>query len=118
MDAASLEMLKGMKVDKAQISMAIDQLQQMGRITPEQAAKAKKDLEGLSQKDVDKYNKMAQEKIANGDADRIINHDYTKSSPKLNPTSDVVKKEPASTAPAQPVPVTPPPTIDFSKLGQ
>lgn len=122
MDPQALEMLKSMKVDKAQISVAIDQLQSMGRITPEQAAKAKKELNGMNDADVDKYNKMAHDKIKNGDVERLMAHDFKKGTPTLEPSSVVEvpksKRSPASAPEATQAPQVDNTKVDFSKLGQ
>ena len=120
MDEAAIEMLKSMKIDKAQVSEMVDHLQKMGKITPEQAAKAKRELSGLSEKDLDKYKSAAVKKIKSGDAQRIINHDYTKSEPKLEPPSVLeVDNTQKSRMPASvPKEKASSPKIDFSKLGQ
>lgn len=120
MDEGMVEMLKSMNIDKAQVSQMVDQLQQMGRITPDQAAKAKKELSGLTDGDLENYRKAAVQKIKSGDAERLINHDYTKSEPKLETPSVLEVKKDASRIPAsEPADeVKPAPKIDFSKLGQ
>lgn len=116
MDAGMMGMLKGMKIDKAEVAKMLDSMVKMGRITPEQAAKARKELNGLNDKDFEKYSEMAKKKIQSGAANQMINKDLKN------------KKEPASVAPAntnveakkeksleESIDNT---TIDFSKLGQ
>jgi DNA-binding MarR family transcriptional regulator len=123
-DDAMVEMLKTMKIDKSQVSQMVDQLQQMGRITPEQAAKAKKELSVLTEKDLDVYKNAAVKKIKSGDAQRLIDHDYTKGQPKLETPSVVEIQTPVKTREPASTLVSPQPEskdkskIDFSKLGQ
>jgi hypothetical protein len=124
MDAGMLEMLKTMKIDKEQVATMVDELQKMGRITPEQAIKAKKELNGLTDNDLDKYKNAAVDKIKSGDANRLINHDYTKGTPKLETPSVVelpnapAQRKPASAPAAEDEAVKKETAIDFSKLGQ
>lgn len=124
MDDSMLEMLKTMKIDKAQVTKMVDELQKMGRITPEQASKAKKELSGLSDKELDVYKNAAVKKIKSGDAERLINHDYTKGTPKLETPSvveiqtPVSDRKPASTLESPKDSPKNAAKIDFSKLGQ
>lgn len=119
MDAASLEMLKSMDIDKGQVSSMLEQLQKMGQITPEQAAKAKAELNSISDAEFSKYKEVAIKKVQSGDADRIMKHDFTKGTPKLE--ASLVEKTHATTetkrVPAS-VKKEAPAVIDFTKLGQ
>lgn len=92
MNPEMIKMLKEMKIDKAQVSKMLESLQKSGRITKEQAAGARKKLAGLNEKELNKYKNMAVEKVESGDANRIIKHDYTKGTPKLNAGSVIEKK--------------------------
>ncbi|MCO4794794.1 MAG: hypothetical protein KC493_13830 [Bacteriovoracaceae bacterium] len=116
MDAGMMNMLKGMKIDKAEVSKMLDSMVKMGQITPEQAAKARKELNGLNDKDFQKYSEIAKKKIQSGAASKMMKQDLNN------------KKEPASVTSSKPQ--APPKkqesldetidntTIDFSKLGQ
>jgi len=117
MDAGMMDMLKGMKIDKAEVSKMLDSMVKMGRITPEQAAKARKELNGLNDKDFEKYSEMAKKKIQSGAANNMINQNLKN------------KKEPASVAPSKKSVIKSKKeesleesidntTIDFSKIGQ
>lgn len=127
MDDGALEMLKSMKIDKTQISSMLDNLEKMGRITPEQARKAKDELNSLNDSELKKYQDIAIKKVASGDAERIMKHDFTQSTPKLDASvvelpqgsspSAVSNRAPASASP-QPIVEEEPAKIDFTKLGQ
>ncbi len=123
MDEGMVKMLKTMKLDKTEVANMVDQLVEMGRITPAQAANAKKELSGLTENDLDKYKKVALKKIESGEASRLIDHDYKKGMPSLDTPSVVERQNPPSgRKPASiPAPEEAPKKntkIDFSKLGQ
>ncbi|MFT6070351.1 MAG: polyhydroxyalkanoate synthesis regulator phasin [Bacteriovoracaceae bacterium] len=123
MDKGMVEMLKTMKLDKTEVANMVDQLVEMGRITPAQAANAKKELSGLTESDLDKYKNAAVKKIESGEASRLIDHDYKKGMPKFDTPSVVEIQEPQKgRKPASiPAPEEAPKKntkIDFSKLGQ
>lgn len=90
-NADMLKMLQGMKIDKAQINQALEQLEKQGIVNKAEAEMARKKLNGMSDSDIQKLKSAAVDKVQSGQAP-----------PEALKAAEGMKQEKATSAPQAP----------------
>ncbi|GAB4023082.1 MAG: hypothetical protein Fur0010_26270 [Bdellovibrio sp.] len=96
--AQMLEMLKGMKLDRAQIESALQQLEKQGIVSKDEAEKARNKLSGMSDGDIDKLKTQAIDKVQKGEvpAESLKAAEGMKQGQSAAPSPQVQPRRPSS----------------------